>query len=309
MLAERATITVVTQPDRPAGRGQQLAPTPVKVAALELGLVVHTPANLRAFAADVIAAAPDRCIVASYGRIVPQVLLDAAPLWFNVHPSLLPLYRGATPIQSAIRDGCTTTAVSIIAMDAGMDTGDLLAQTPPLTIAPGETYGELHDRLAVAGATLLADALDADRRGELARVPQSERARELGIDAAAVARTATRLWSKADVVLPVGARANELIDRIRALAPKPGARLPALLECDGAAPFPPLRVLRAHAVTAVPGGAPADGGVVIVRGHVYVRANDGWVAIDEVVPAGKNAMTMDAYANGRRADARYAVAV
>jgi methionyl-tRNA formyltransferase len=282
----------------------------VKTAALTLGLPVHTPERLRAFADDVRAAAPDRCVVASYGRIVPQALLDAAPLWLNVHPSLLPLYRGATPIQSAIRDGCTTTAVSIIAMDAGMDTGDLLAQTPPLAIAAGETYGELHDRLAAIGASLLGDVLDADARGNLVRVPQFERARAYGIDGEAIARTLTRPWTKADTVLPVGATAGELVDRIRALAPKPGAQLPALAARDGAAPLPPLKVLRAHAIAALPDGARAENGtVVVIRGHVYLRASDGWIAVDELVPAGKSAMTMEAYANGRRADAAYAVAV
>jgi methionyl-tRNA formyltransferase len=301
---------VVTQPDRPAGRGQKLAPTPVKSAALALGLPVHTPVKLRAFAGDVRAAAPDRCVVASYGRIVPQVLLDAAPLWLNVHPSLLPLYRGATPIQSAIRDGCATTAVSIIAMDAGMDTGDLLAQTPPLAIAPEETYGDLHDRLAAVGATLLGEVLDADARGELVRVPQFERARAYGMDGEVIARTVTRPWTKADTVLPLDATARELVDRVRALAPKPGAQLPPLAARDGAAPFPPLKVLRAHAVASLPDGVRAENGsVVMVRGYLYVRASDGWIAVDELVPAGKNAMTMDAYANGRRADAAYAVAV
>jgi methionyl-tRNA formyltransferase len=226
-----------------------------------------------------------------------------------VHPSLLPLYRGATPIQSAIRDGCATTAVSIIAMDAGMDTGDLLAQTPPLPIGPDETYGELHDRLAQVGATLLGEVLDADARGELVRVAQFERARAYGMDGEAIARTVTRPWTKADTVLPLGASARELVDRVRALAPKPGARLPALAARDGAVPLPPLTILRAHAVAALPGGVRAENGsVVMVRGFVYVRASDGWVAVDELVPAGKNAMTMEAFANGSRADAAYAAA-
>jgi methionyl-tRNA formyltransferase len=307
MLAARCAVTVVTQPDRPAGRGHKLTATPVKTAALALGLPVLAPVRLRDFAADLRAQAPDRCVVASYGRIVPQVLLDSAPLWLNVHPSKLPLYRGATPIQSAIRDGCTSTAVSIIAMDAGMDTGDLLAQTPPIAIGERETYGELHDRLAAIGAALLAETLDADARGDLTRTPQTARAREAGIDDAAIARTVTRPWGKEDTMLPPFATARELVDRIRALAPKPGAQLPALHARDGAAPFPPLKILRAHGVAALPDGAASseNGSVVVVRGFVYVRATDGWVAVDDLVPAGKPAMSMDAYANGRRADAAY----
>jgi methionyl-tRNA formyltransferase len=298
----------VTQPDRPAGRGHKLAATPVKLAALELGLPVLSPVKLRDFAADLRAAAPDRCVVASYGRIVPQVLLDAAPLWLNVHPSALPLYRGATPLQSVIRDGARETAVSIIAMDAGMDTGDLLAQTDPIAIGPAETYGELHDRLALAGAALLSETLDADARGTLVRTPQAVRARDAGITGEEIARTTTRPWTKEDAVLPPGSSARELVDRIRALAPKPGAQLPALHASDGSAPFPPLKILRAHAVPSLPGGTAVteNGMVIVVRGFVYLRATDGWVAVDEVVPAGKPAMAMAAFANGRRNDAVYA---
>ncbi len=307
MLAARANVTVITQPDRPAGRGHKLAATPVKVAALALGLPVRTPAKLREFAADVRAQMPDRCVVASYGRIVPQTLLDAVPLWLNIHPSLLPLYRGATPIQSAIRDGCTWTAVSIIAMDAGMDTGDVLAQTDPLAIGERETYGELHDRLAEIGAALLADTLDADASGVLGRTPQARCARERGIDAEAIARTLTRPWTKADGVLPARATSRELVDRIRALAPKPGAAFPALGARDGSAPLPPLKILRAHGLAAAPHGATetGPGAVISLRGMLYVRATDGWVAVDELVPAGRGPMSMEAYANGRRADATY----
>jgi methionyl-tRNA formyltransferase len=255
--------------------------------------------------------APDRCVVASYGRIVPQTLLDAVPLWLNVHPSMLPLYRGATPIQSAIRDGCATTAVSIIAMDAGMDTGDLLAQTAPIAIGERETYGELHDRLAVTGAALLAGVLDADAGGTLTRTPQAVRARACDIDDAAIARTLTRPWTKADAVLAPGSTARELVDRIRALAPRPGAQLPPLAAPAGTAPLPPLKILAAHALAGAPGGAAgaAPGTVLARRGALFVRAADAWIAIDELVPAGRGAMTMDAFANGRRIDATYDVAL
>jgi methionyl-tRNA formyltransferase len=302
-------VAVVTQPDRPAGRGQQLASTPVKVAALALGIPVFTPVKLRAFAADLAAFAPDRCVVASYGRIVPQALLDVVPLWLNVHPSLLPLYRGATPIQSAIRDGRTTTAVSIIAMDAGMDTGDLLAQTEPLAIAEDETYGELHDRLAEIGAELLADALAADARGESYPNPQSQRANDLGIEDDEITATATRPFGKEDRVLPPYATAREAIDRIRSLAPSPGAQLSGSLRpVVGTTPLPSLKILRAHISNESPladGRDVPSGTVVAHRGYLYVRANDAWIVVDEVVPAGKAAMPIKAFANGRRIDDVY----
>jgi len=309
-LASVAEVAaVVTQPDRPAGRGQQLAATPVKLAAQALGIPVHAPLNLRAFAGELAALAPQRCVVASYGRIVPQALLDVVPLWMNVHPSLLPLYRGATPIQSAIRDGRTVTAVSIIAMDAGMDTGDLLAQTEPLAIGDDETYGELHDRLADIGAELLVDALAADARGESYPNPQTQRAHDLGIGDDEIARTVTRPFGKDDRVLPPYATAREAVDRIRSLAPSPGAQLVGgLRPAVGTAPLPPLKILRAHVSRESPladGRDVPSGTVVAHRGYLYVRANDAWIVVDEVVPAGKSAMPIGAFANGRRIDDVY----
>ncbi len=311
-LAARAEIVaVVTQPDRPAGRGQQLAATPVKTAACELGLTVLTPVKLKAFAADLAVLAPDLCVVASYGRIVPQALLDAVPLWLNIHPSLLPLYRGATPLQSVLRDGRSETAVSIIAMDAGMDTGDLVAQTAPLPIGENETYGELHDRLALAGAELLdAVLVDDAARVHATFVPQAQRGNEFGIDAAEIAQTTTRPFGKDDRVLPPYATAQETVDRIRSLAPSPGAQLIAgLRPVVGDTPLPQFKILRAHISQESPladGRDLPSGTVVAYRGFLYIRANDAWVVIDEVLPAGKAAMPMAAFANGRRIDEVYA---
>ena len=299
-------LAAVTQPDRPAGRGHHLAPTPVKLAAQALGIPVLTPEKLKAFAADLAALAPDCCVVASYGRIVPQTLLDAVPRWLNIHPSLLPLYRGATPIQSAIRDGRTVTAVSIIAMDAGMDTGDLLAQTEPLAIGEDEVYGELHDRLAEIGAELLADVLAGFERGDAVTIAQAQRARELGIDDDEIARSVTRPFGKADRVLPPYATAREAVDRIRSLAPSPGAQLiGGLRPAVGTAPLPAIKLLRAHVSRESPladGRDVPSGTVVAHRGYLYVRANDAWIVVDEVVPAGKTAMPIAAFAAGHRID-------
>jgi methionyl-tRNA formyltransferase len=282
----------------------------VKLAALELGLAVLTPTKLKAFAVDLEGLAPDLCAVASYGRIVPQALLDVVPAWLNVHPSLLPLYRGATPLQSVLRDGRETTAVSIIAMDAGMDTGDLLSQTAPLAIGEAETYGELHDRLAEIGAALLGDAVVAFAAGSLRAIPQSERAQELGLTDAEIAASVTRPFGKEDRVLPPYATARELIDRIRSLAPAPGAHLVSgLRPVVGQTPLPAFKILRAHISNESPladGRDVPSGTVVAYRGFLYVRANDAWIVVDEVVPAGKTAMPITAFANGRRIDEVYA---
>jgi methionyl-tRNA formyltransferase len=151
------------------------------------------------------------------------MLLDAVPIAFNVHPSLLPLYRGATPLQSAIRDGRDETGVTIIAMDAGMDTGDVLLQERA-PIGPEETYGELHDRLAERGAELVLEALDAYANGTLTRKPQREVARELGITEDEIARTLTRPLRKEDLEIDWEQPRERVIDLVRSLAPRPLAR-------------------------------------------------------------------------------------
>ena len=214
---------MVTQPDRPAGRGHKLTPTPVKRAAEARGLRVLTPEKLKPFADEARALGADAFVVASYGKIVPQALLDVVPIAFNVHPSLLPLYRGATPLQSAIRDGRTETGVTIIAMDAGMDTGDVLLQerTP---IGPEETYGELHDRLAQRGAELAAEALQRYEDGSIEPRSQNEIARERGISGEEIARTLTRPLRKDDFVIDWTLPRARVMDFVRYLVPQPLAR-------------------------------------------------------------------------------------
>jgi methionyl-tRNA formyltransferase len=287
-------VGVVTQPDRPAGRGHKLTATPVKRAALARGLRVLAPEKLRPFADEARALGADAFVVASYGRIVPQPLLDVVPVAFNVHPSLLPLYRGATPLQSAIRDGRDETGVTIIAMDAGMDTGDVLLQerTP---IGPQETYGELHDRLAKRGAEMVVEALRQYANGTLERKPQSVVARELGISDEEIARTLTRPLRKMDVFISWSSvDAKRAVDVIRSLSPEPGART---LDDRG----DPLRLIRAHE-TAFESCQPDivlhahDGKLIVVqakppRGNgVAVERSDGWLVFDKLVASGKGEM-------------------
>jgi methionyl-tRNA formyltransferase len=214
---------VVTQPDRPAGRGHKLVATPVKRAAEALGLRVEAPAALKPFAGEARSLGADAFVVASYGKIIPQMLLDVVDIAFNVHPSLLPLYRGATPLQSAIRDGRAQTGVSIIAMDAGMDTGDVLLQEVA-EIGADETYGELHDRLAVRGAAMTVAALEQYALGALQRTPQREIARELGISDDEIARTLTRPLAKGDLAIDWTQPARRIVNHVRSLAPQPLAR-------------------------------------------------------------------------------------
>ena len=154
-------VAVYTQPDRPAGRGRGLAPSPVKLEAVLRGIPVHQPEHFRSAAAkaELRALAPDLMVVVAYGLILPQSVLDipAHGCW-NVHASLLPRWRGAAPIQRAIEAGDARTGVCLMQMEKGLDTGPvLLAQA--LDIGPDETGGRLHDRLAALGAQVLSDAL------------------------------------------------------------------------------------------------------------------------------------------------------
>lgn len=205
-------VGVVTQPDRPSGRGHRLTPTPVKEAARTLGLRVYEPAKLRAFAQEIAGTQFDVFALASYGKILPQALLDVPRLGaLNVHPSLLPKYRGATPIQSAIANGERETGVSIMLMDAGMDTGDLVLQER-VDINEGETYGELHDRLAFFGADLLGEAIARAQTAGLARTKQQGEA------------SVTRPIAKEDLLLDWSWPPERIVRHVRAYSPSPAAR-------------------------------------------------------------------------------------
>lgn len=300
-------VGVVTRPDRPAGRGHKLVATPVRRAASERGLRVVTPEKLKPFVDDARALGADAFVVASYGKIVPPALLDVVPIAFNVHPSLLPLYRGATPIQSAIRDGRTETGVTIIAMDAGMDTGDVLLQerTP---IGPEETYGQLHDRLAARGAALVVGALERYGNGTLTRVPQREVAQRLGIGDDEIAATATRPLRKGDLEIDWSRTPVEVVALVRSLAPAPLART----TYDGEQ----LKIVAARAVSlqelrdAVAGelrmsglsfcGYPGRELFYVVHGD----GREGAVVIDRLIPPNQPAMSGAAYARRRLAQMR-----
>jgi methionyl-tRNA formyltransferase len=229
IVADRTRLAgVVTQPDRKAGRGHKLTPSPVKVAALELGVrTIYEPVAMKPFAQELAGGEYDVFVLASYGRILPQTLLDIPRLGaLNVHPSLLPRYRGATPIQTAIRNGDLETGVSIMVMDAGMDTGDLVEQTR-VAIDPAETYGELHDRLAVAGAALLGRVLERMAAGE-----------QVGRHAQRGDASVTRPIGKDDLQIDWSSDPHAIVNHVRAYSPQPAARG----DIDGEA----VKILKAH---------------------------------------------------------------
>jgi methionyl-tRNA formyltransferase len=241
-------ITVVTQPDKPAGRGGRLTPPPVKVLAQELGLPVLQPPTLKdpEFRARLAEMQPDVTVLVAYGEYVAPVLLDLPKHGsLNLHPSLLPRWRGSTPIQSAILAGDEVTGVSIIRMDRGLDTGPILAQrsTP---VAPGETYPELSERLAKMGAELLAETLPRWLNGEIEPTPQPEEG-----------ATLTRTLSKEDGLLDWSAPAEELARRVRAFQPWPGTHT----YWQGRL----LKIIRARPAPVPTGGVTAPGTVIVLQ--------------------------------------------
>src|SRR5690606_21327697 len=176
LIQHHNVLGVVTQPDRPAGRSRQVQMSPVKQVALDAGIPVFQPEKIRRPEAieELRQWSPDVYVVAAFGQILPQTVLDIPPHGsVNIHASLLPRWRGAAPIQAAIRAGDTETGITIMKMDAGLDTGPILRQQA-IPIAPDETGQSLHDKLAALGGNLLIETLPGYLSGEIQPQPQDD---------------------------------------------------------------------------------------------------------------------------------------
>jgi methionyl-tRNA formyltransferase len=206
---------VVTQPDRPKGRGLELVQSPVKESALKLNLPITQPDRIKTndeFRAQLTALNPDAIIVVGYGRIIPQWMLDLPSLGnLNLHASLLPKYRGAAPIQWAIASGETVTGVTTMRIDAGLDTGDILQQQE-LAIAPDDTAETLAPRLASIGAELMVETLRALQAGAIHPRPQDNSQVSLA-----------PILKKEDGLIDFSRSAADIVNRIRGFQPWPGA--------------------------------------------------------------------------------------
>jgi methionyl-tRNA formyltransferase len=206
---------VVTQPDRPKGRGLELVQSPVKESALKLGLPITQPDRIKTndeFRAQLTTLKPDAIIVVGYGRIIPQWMLDLPPFGnLNVHASLLPKYRGAAPIQWAIANGETVTGVTTMRIDAGLDTGDILQQQE-LSITPDDTAETLAPRLASIGADLTVETLHGLQASSIHPRPQDNSQ-----------ATLAPILKKEDGLVDFSRSASEIYNRIRGFQPWPGA--------------------------------------------------------------------------------------
>lgn len=281
LAAHYQVVGVVTQPDRPAGRGRLLTPPPVKTLALELGLACIQPRRLRAPEAmqQLHTWEPDLIIVAAFGQILKPELLELPGFGcVNVHGSLLPRWRGAAPIQAALLNGDPQTGITIMRMDPGVDTGPVLSQRA-LTILPGETAGELGLRMAQLGADLLIDTLPGYLNGSL--VPQAQD------DSQA---TYAPMIHKEEGKLDFSQSAAELVNRIRAFNPWPGAYT---LWKDQM-----LKIHRGRSVGSL--SSKPTGQRMVFEGLPAYATSHGILVLEEVQPAGKKAMPGKAFLAGAR---------
>ena len=282
--AGHEVAAVVTQPDRPSGRGRLVHVSPVKQAAERLGLPIFQPEKIREHTAveRIKSYAPiDAIVVAAFGQIIPQSILDIPRYGsINVHASLLPKYRGAAPIQHAIMAGETKTGVTTMLMEAGLDTGPILLQRE-VEIGPQETAGELEARLAKLGADLLIETLDRLERGEIRPRPQDH-------SQATMARSLKREDRQIDWRRP----ADEIVNLVRAFSPRPGA----FTIFDKTE----VKVFKAEAAPQSAEGVP-PGQVLEVSGRgVVVAAGEGTVSLIEVQPENRRRMTAREFASGVR---------
>lgn len=272
-------VAVVTAPPRPMGRRAVETPTPVDIQARELGLTVRTPERLRdpASVDDLLALEPDLVVLADYGQIVPAALLDRRHGALNLHPSILPRHRGATPIPAAILAGDTETGVSVIRMDAGVDTGPIVASERS-TLEGDETAPALEARLAIAAAGVLARVLDPWLDGELEAVPQP-------IEGATMTRPLRRSDGRLDPNRPAW-----LLERqVRAYLPWPGT----FIEADG------QRVVVLQGLLAESDADDVPGRIVPDPDGLALATVEGRLVLHEVQPAGGRPMTGDAFLRGR----------
>lgn len=270
-------LAVYTQPDRPKGRGQELAASPVKEAALRLGLPVRQPERVRRLEVveELRALAPEIMIVVGYGQIIPKAILDIPPRGIlNVHASLLPKYRGAAPIQWAIANGERKTGVTIMKIDEGLDTGDMLLKSET-AIGERETAPQLAERLAVDGARLLCEALERLD----AIVPEKQ-------DGSAA--TLAPILKKEDGEIDWRWRAEKVVCRMRGFDPWPG--------CYSYFRGQRLQIREAEAAS----GSAAEPGTLLSDGrHVYAACGEGTLLrLKEVQLEGKKRITAEAFRNG-----------
>ena len=278
-------LAVCTQPDRPAGRGHKLTPSPVKIKAMEYSIPVLQPETLRFSDSKEIRTqlkllGADIFVVAAYGLILPKGILTMPDLGcINIHASLLPKYRGASPIHAALLNGDAASGITIIHMDTGIDTGDMIL-SKELAIHPDEHFPQLHDRMAALGADALLKALQLLESGTDTRIPQDD----------ALACYAPML-QKADGIINWCLSSQHLINQTRAFDPWPGSQT----MYDGN----PLKIWRMEAETGHHDAAPGTVIAVNPTRGVLIKTGDSAVWATELQGQGSKRMSAVDYLRGR----------
>lgn len=274
-------VGVVTQPDKPKGRGYVMTPPPVKEYAIEKNIPVYQPATLRGeeFEGLLNQLSAELIVVVAYGKILPKNVLDHPKYGcINVHASLLPKYRGAAPIQRAIIDGEKVSGVTTMYMAEGLDTGDMIMKRS-VTIEDDDNFETLHDKLALAGAEAIVSTVNAIKDGSIVRKKQND----------AESNYASKI-EKSDCIIDFSRSAAELHDQIRGLSPIP---LAFTHTPDGKL----LKVVSAH-VGGTAGGA--AGTVISLEGGIEVACGEGSIVFTTVLPEGKGRMRAEDYIRGRK---------
>lgn len=277
-------IGVVTQPDKPRGRGYVLTPPPVKVYAMEQGIPVYQPATLKGeeFASLLEELDPELLVVAAYGKILPKNVLDYPKHGcVNVHGSLLPEYRGAAPMQRAIMEGKKRTGITTMMMDVGLDTGDMLL-TGEVEIEENDNFEDIHDKLGAMGAEVLLKTVKEIRLGTLVRIPQNNEA----------ATYAAKI-EKSDCLIDFHRTAQQVHDQIRGLSPIP---LAFTHTPDGKM----LKIAASCVLQRTGAFSPAGTVLSTLDGRIEVACGEGSVALLSVLPEGKKRMSAADFINGRK---------
>ena len=281
LLTKHEVVLVVTQPDKPKGRGKKMVPTPVKACALEHSIPVLQPEKVKEpeFVEQLRSYEPDLIAVTAFGQILSEPILEMPKYGcINVHGSLLPKYRGAAPMQWSIIDGEKVTGITTMYMAKGLDSGDMLLKAE-VEITDEDTFATIHDKMAVTGANLLLDTLDQLEAGTLERIPQDH-------DAATYAPMITKEtghidWSK---------NRQDIINLIRGLNPVPAAY--TIYEEEV------LKIFGAS-LSDVQADSAANGEIVaVVKKGFVVKCCDGCLLITEVQARGGKRMMTDAYLRG-----------
>lgn len=282
LIAEQQVVGVVTQPDRQAGRGKKVQPPPIKIVAQKAGIPVYQPNSLRSIesAGPLYEWQPELIVVAAFGQILRPHVLELPPAGcLNIHASLLPRWRGASPIQHALLSGDKKSGISLMKMDEGMDTGPVYVKEA-IPIQGNDTAATLHDRLATLGGQLLSDYLADILSGRLRPTPQDDSA-----------ATYAPLIKKEDGQIDWGVSADQIDRHIRAMTPWPSAYTTWKEQL--------LKVWEAEPIDRIHQLAGEPGSVVDYQGNVAVIANPGGIRLKRIQLAGKRAVPVEDFIRGQ----------